>query len=58
MGSALIGAKTVIGGLAGGAALYLVGFLFWGTPLSAAAFSTADDATNAQLQAALGQALT
>jgi hypothetical protein len=58
VGSALIGAKTVAGGLAGGAALYLVGFLFWGTPLSALAFSTVDDATNAQLQAALGQALT
>ena len=58
MGNALIGAKTIIGGLIGGVVLYLVGFLFWGTPLSTLAFKTVDDATNAQLQAALGQALT
>ncbi len=58
MGGALIGAKTIVGGLIGGVVLYLVGFLFWGTPLSALAFSRVDDATNARLQAALAQGLT
>lgn len=58
MGGAIIGARTILGGLVGGVALYLIGFLFWGTPISTIAFSHVDDATNATLQAALGQALT
>ncbi|TVV71356.1 hypothetical protein [Sphingomonas solaris] len=58
MGRTFIGIRTVIGGLAGGGVLYLVGFLFWGTPLSTLAFSKVDDAANAQLQAALAQGLT
>lgn len=50
--------RTVIGGLLGGLALYLVGFLFWGTPLSGLAFSAIDDNRSAALQAALAQNLT
>lgn len=50
--------RTIIGGLLGGLALYLVGFLFWGTPLSTIAFSRADDMQNAAVQAALAQNLT
>lgn len=51
-------AKTLLGGLLGGFAMYMVGFIFWGTPLSALAFSTADDARAAALQASLAQNLT
>lgn len=50
--------RTILGGLIGGFALYLVGFVFWGTPLSALAFSRADPASGANLQAAMAQALT
>lgn len=49
--------KTILGGLLGGFALYLVGFIFWGTPLSNLAFSSADPAAAAQLQASMAQAL-
>jgi hypothetical protein len=49
--------RTVLGGLVGGFALYLVGFVFWGTPLSMIAFSTVDDARNAAVQQALAQNL-
>lgn len=50
--------RTVIGGLVGGFALYLVGFLFWGTPLGRIAFSTVDDARNAAVQTTLAENLT
>ncbi|MHA6768679.1 hypothetical protein [Sphingobium ummariense] len=50
--------RTVIGGLLGGFAMYILGFLFWGTPLSAIALSRADGQASANLQAALAQALT
>jgi hypothetical protein len=36
----------------------VVGFIFWGTPLSMLAFKTVDDSQGAALQAALAQALT
>lgn len=51
-------AKTMLGGLLGGFALYLVGFIFWGTPLSMLAFNTVGEAEAASLQAALAQTLT
>jgi hypothetical protein len=51
-------AKTLFGGLVGGFALYLVGFIFWGTPLSMLAFKTVDDTQGAALQAAIAQTLT
>ena len=50
--------KTILGGLAGGFVLYIIGFLFWGTPLSAIAFSRAEGQAAANLQAAMAQALT
>lgn len=49
--------RTILGGLAGGFALYIIGFLFWGTPLSALAYSRADGSAAANLQAAMAQAL-
>jgi hypothetical protein len=49
--------RAIIGGLLGGLALFITGFLFWGTPLSALALSRADDAASANLQAAMAQAL-
>ncbi|AEG48002.1 hypothetical protein Sphch_0302 [Sphingobium chlorophenolicum L-1] len=48
--------KTLLGGLTGGMAMYLVGFIFWGTPLSALAFHRTG--SGADLQAAMAQALT
>jgi hypothetical protein len=51
-------ARAVIGGLLGGLALYLVGFIFWGTPLANLAFTGVDDARGAAVQAALAQNLT
>lgn len=50
--------RTTIGGLLGGLALYVVGFLFWGTPLSALALSRTDAQAGADLQAAMARALT
>jgi hypothetical protein len=51
-------AKTLLGGLLGGFAMYFVGFVFWGTPLSALAFKSIDDSQAAAVQAALAQNLT
>jgi hypothetical protein len=51
-------AKTLLGGVLGGIALYLVGFLFWGTPLSLLAFNRLEEAPSTALQAALAQNLT
>lgn len=51
-------ARTIVGGLLGGLAMYLVGFLFWGTPLSAIAFHRASEQASANLQTAMAQALT
>ena len=50
--------RLVIGSILGGLAQFLVGALFWATPLSRIAFSVAGDAQNAQLQTAMAQALT
>ncbi|WP_176590767.1 hypothetical protein [Sphingobium sp. EM0848] len=50
--------KTILGGLIGGVAMYLVGFIFWGTPLSALAFHRADAGASGALQAAMAQTLT
>ncbi|WP_336968900.1 hypothetical protein [Sphingobium aromaticiconvertens] len=49
--------RTLLGGLLGGCALYVTGFIFWGTPLSAIAFNRADPQASANLQAAMAQAL-
>jgi len=50
--------RTLLGGLLGGLAMYLVGFLFWGTPLAGLAFGTAGDQQSAAIQASLAQNLT
>lgn len=50
--------RALLGGLVGGLVMYLVGFLFWGTPLSRLAFSSLPDAQSATVQAALAQNLT
>lgn len=49
--------RLIMGGVLGGFAMWLVGFLFWGTPLSMIALSTAPDASNAAIQATLAQHL-
>ncbi|HEX8574487.1 MAG TPA: hypothetical protein VF759_17230 [Allosphingosinicella sp.] len=50
--------RTVIGGLVGGIILFVIGFVFWATPLSELAFSRAGDAEGAAVQSALAQHLT
>jgi hypothetical protein len=49
--------RLVLGGLLGGLAMWVVGFLFWGTPLSRIALSRTDDATSAAIQQTLAQQL-
>ena len=48
----------LFGGLVGGLAMYMVGFLFWGTPLSGLAFSHAEPQASAAVQTVLAQSLT
>lgn len=50
--------RSVIGGLVGGIILFVMGFIFWATPLSELAFSKAGDAEGAAVQSALAQNLT
>ena len=50
-------ARLFLGGALGGLAMWLVGFIFWGTPLNLLALSKTDDATGAALHAALAQHL-
>jgi hypothetical protein len=49
--------RAIFGGLFGGVALFLTGFIFWGTPLAGIAFSRTEAQPAANLQAALAQAL-
>ncbi|MDF7773721.1 hypothetical protein P1X14_00550 [Sphingomonas sp. AOB5] len=49
--------RLILGGVLGGVAMWLVGFIFWGTPLSLIALSQTDAATTAALHAALAQHL-
>lgn len=49
--------RILIGSILGGLLQFIVGFLFWGTPLSRIAFSVASDAQNAAVQTALAQNL-
>lgn len=51
-------AKTLIGGIFAGVALYLIGFIFWGTPLSLLAFKRLEQQPSAALQQALAETLT
>lgn len=50
--------RTVIGGLVAGVIIFVMGFIFWATPLGALAFKTAGDPESAALQTALAQNLT
>lgn len=50
--------KVVLGAIVGGIAQFLVGFIFWATPLQRLAFTTAGEMQNAAVQAALAQNLT
>ncbi|CAM8650976.1 hypothetical protein [Sphingobium sp.] len=50
--------RALIGGLLGGLSMFITGFIFWGTPLSALALSRTDEQASANLQAAMAQALT
>ena len=49
---------SLFGGLVGGFAMYLIGFLFWGTPLSALALAKAAPQASAAVQTTLAQAFT
>ncbi|MBD3760664.1 hypothetical protein [Rhizorhabdus sp.] len=51
-------ARTLLGGVIAGVALYLVGFLFWGTPLSQLAFNRLAQPESAAVQQALAEYLT
>jgi len=50
--------RILIGSIVGGLAQWIVGAIFWGTPLGKLAFRVADDAANANVQQALAQNLT
>lgn len=50
--------RAIVGGLLGGLALYLVGFIFWGTPLAGLAFADAGEAQSAAVQLSMAQNLT
>ena len=49
--------RVVIGSLVGGIAMFIVGFLFWATPLQYLGYSRANDAQNAAVQLSLAQNL-
>jgi hypothetical protein len=49
--------RTVIGGIVAGIIIFVVGFIFWATPLGELAYSRADEAQNAAVQASLAQNL-
>ena len=49
--------RTLIGGLVGGLILFVVGFIFWATPIGQLAYKTAPDAQGAAVQLALAQNL-
>ncbi|WP_343520546.1 hypothetical protein [Sphingomonas sp.] len=49
--------RAVLGGLLGGVAMWIIGFIFWGTPLSLLAVTSTGDAASASVQAALAQHL-
>ena len=50
--------RTAIGGLVGGLVLFVMGFVFWATPLSDLAFSKAGDVQSAAVQQAMAANLT
>lgn len=50
--------RSVIGGFVAGVVMFVIGFVFWGTPLSQVAFAKANDAQSAAVQTAMAQNLT
>jgi hypothetical protein len=50
--------RTVIGGLVGGVIIFIMGFIFWGSPLGTIPFSQAGDPQGAAVQTSLAQNLT
>lgn len=50
--------RTLLGGLVGGVAMFIAGFIFWATPLGEIPFVRASEPNNAALQIALAQTLT
>lgn len=50
--------RTVIGGLVGGIIIFVMGFIFWGSPLGSIPFSRTGDPQSAAVQTALAQNLT
>lgn len=50
--------RTLIGGLVGGLIIFVMGFIFWATPLGEIPYSHASDAQNAAVQQALAANLT
>lgn len=50
--------RTIIGGLVGGLILFVMGFIFWATPLGELPFSRTGEAQNAAVQLSLAQNLT
>jgi hypothetical protein len=51
-------ARTFIGGLVAGLIIFVIGYVFWATPLGEIPYRTAGDAQNAAVQTALAQNLT
>jgi hypothetical protein len=49
--------RTLLGGIVAGIILFVVGFIFWATPLAEFAYKTADDQQGAAVQLALAQNL-
>jgi len=50
--------RTALGGLVGGVIMFVMGFVFWATPLGEIPYQRASEPNNAALQIALAQALT
>lgn len=50
--------RTIIGGLVGGLILFVVGYIFWATPLGEIPYTRAGDAQSAAVQLSLAQNLT
>lgn len=49
--------RILIGSIAGGIAMFVVGFIFWATPLAALGYSHADEQKSAAIQTILAQDL-
>jgi hypothetical protein len=50
--------RTLIGGVVGGIIIFVMGFIFWGSPLGTVPFSHASDPQAAAVQTAMAQNLT